>query len=96
VTILEFKQSLSQPEPPQGCAPLLQALWHDGRGDWSRAHLIAQDVPTQDGSRVHAYLHRKEGDLENARYWYRRAGIPEHESTLDAEWEEIATSLLEK
>ena len=53
---------------------VLLALWWDARGDWKRAHEIAQDVSDADGAWVHAYLHRKEGDLGNAAYWYRRAG----------------------
>ena len=55
---------------------LLRALQLDKDGDWDRAHGIAQSVSSQNGSRVHAYLHRKEGDLANASYWYSRAGIP--------------------
>jgi hypothetical protein len=94
VTIDEFRQSLREKEPPPGCSSLLQALWYEARGDWNRAHTIAQDVPTSAGSRVHAYLHRKEGDVENARYWYRRAAEPVSQSSLDAEWEEIVKRLL--
>src|SRR5436189_5326816 len=56
---------------------LLQALWYDGRGDWNRAHELAQDVDDANGAWVDAYLHRKEGDPSNARYWYRRAQPPE-------------------
>ncbi len=75
-------------------SPLLEALWYDARGDWERAHQIAQEVETSEGSWVHAYLHRKEGDLGNARYWYSRAGRnPEHAS-LDAEWRAICEALL--
>src|SRR5947207_3353376 len=51
----------------------LLALWWDARGDWEKAHQVAQDVAGRDGAWVHAYLHRKEGDLGNAGYWYRQA-----------------------
>jgi hypothetical protein len=46
------------------------------------------------GNWVHAYLHRKEGDLGNAGYWYRRAGQPVATTTLADEWAEIVTTLL--
>ncbi len=55
-------------------SPALVALWHDAKGDWARAHEVAQDIDDATGSWVHAYLHRKEGDEGNAAYWYRKAG----------------------
>ena len=75
---------------------MLQALWHDARGDWERAHECAQEDHGRDGSWVHAYLHRKEGDLGNAGYWYSRAGrpVPEKSVTLDAEWDAMARELV--
>ena len=72
----------------------LRALWHERRGDWKRAHKIAQDSAGREGAWVHAYLHRKEGDLRNARYWYRRSGRPESERTLEQEWKSIVAALL--
>ena len=48
------------------------------------------------GAWVHAYLHRKEGDLANADYWYRRAGQPACDGPLDDEWAAIVETLLEK
>jgi hypothetical protein len=96
MTLEEFRASAAEGStPPAGSAPLLQALWHDARGDWARAHEVAQEIETRDGSWVHAYLHRKEGDPDNARYWYHRAGRPEFHGTLEAEWDTIATALLE-
>jgi hypothetical protein len=94
MTLVEFQQSVAAPEPPPGLAPLLLALWHDARGDWATAHQIAQDVDDESGAWVHAYLHRKEGDLGNAAYWYRRARKPQALATLEEEWAEIATELL--
>ena len=81
---------------PAGLPAALQALWHDARGDWDAAHGAAQDDSSRDGSWVHAYLHRKEGDLGNAGYWYARAGrsAPARTVTLEAEWETIARALL--
>lgn len=73
----------------EGLPPLLEALWWDARGDWERAHRVAQGIETAEGAWVHAYLHRKEGDLSNADYWYRRAGRTRPQGTLDAEWESL-------
>lgn len=72
----------------------LLALWWDAKGDWNRAHEIAQDVSGADGAWVHAYLHRKEGDLGNAAYWYRRAGRDVAVGDLRAEWEGIVGEML--
>ena len=72
---------------------LLRALQLDKEGDWDSAHTIAQSIPSQNGSRVHAYLHRKEGDLSNASYWYRRAGISVPRLSLDQEWQELFDEL---
>ena len=68
--------TLEQAQPPGGLSPLLQALWWDAKGNWRRAHAIAQEIETPDAAWVHAYLHRKEGDDWNAGYWYRRSGRP--------------------
>src|SRR5215471_15066002 len=93
MTLDEFKRTLStDAAPPLG--PLVRALWHDARGDWEAAHAIAQDVDDEEGAWVHAYLHRKEGDLSNARYWYRRARQPEATDSLGSEWERIVSALL--
>jgi hypothetical protein len=95
MTLAELQSSVQEASTPAaGLSPLLQALWHDARGDWDRAHTLAQEVETRDGAWVHAYLHRKEGDPDNARYWYRRAGRPESAAPLDEEWNEIAGALL--
>ena len=89
-----FKASLTDAAPPAQISPLLAALWHAGKGEWTSAHEIAQEDESETGSWVHAYLHRVEGDESNAGYWYRRAKKPHAKSTLDAEWEEIARALL--
>jgi hypothetical protein len=89
-----FRQSLADPCPPAGLGPALEALWHDARGDFDRAHELAQSDEGGAGDWVHAYLHRKEGDAGNAGYWYRRAGKPVCCETVDAEWEAIARALL--
>ncbi|MCW5909461.1 MAG: hypothetical protein KIT62_00215 [Cyclobacteriaceae bacterium] len=93
MTLSEFKLSLKEQQPPQ-VAVLLQALWYDAKGDWEKAHNLAQDVHTADGSWIHAYLHRKEGDTGNAQYWYYRANRKMPKQTLEEEWEFIAGELL--
>jgi hypothetical protein len=97
MTFAEFEASVQQGQNPAAdLGPLLRALWYDARGDWNKAHELAQEVESRDGAWVHAYLHRKEGDPDNARYWYRRAGRAESGATLPAEWDEIARALLDE
>lgn len=95
MTFDAFVRSLDATAPP-AVSPLLQALWHEAKGHWDEAHGLAQDVETSAGAWVHAYLHRKEGDAGNARYWYRRAGQPEATDSLSAEWTRIVTALLDR
>jgi len=94
-TLAEFKASLAAASPPADLPPALEALWRAGKGDWEGAHRIAQETKTPDGDWIHAYLHRVEGDLSNARYWYAKAGRPAAAGPLEAEWDEIASALLE-
>jgi hypothetical protein len=94
MTLEDFRASLATPAPPPGLPPALAGLWWDAKDDWARAHDCAQDQDDAAGSLVHAYLHRKEGDLSNAAYWYRRAGRPVAAGPLAAEWESLAAELL--
>jgi hypothetical protein len=71
MTPAEFKRSLSQSTPPATCSPALVALWWAARGDWNAAHEIVMKHDDADCAWVHAHLHRVEGDVSNARYWYR-------------------------
>lgn len=94
MTLDDYLASTRQSHPPAGLTPPLLALWHDKRGDWDAAHGVAQDIDDATGSWIHAYLHREEGDLGNAAYWYRRAGRPVATASLDDEWREIVSALL--
>lgn len=94
MTFDDFRQSLTATAPLAGLTPALAGLWWDGKGDWKRAHESAQQDEGGEGSWVHAYLHRKEGDQGNAAYWYSRAGKPVCREPLDAEWVRIAKALL--
>jgi hypothetical protein len=93
MTLAEFQSTIATGNPPD-VAPLLLALWYDASGDWDRAHSIAQDVDDADGALVHAYLHRKEGDIANAGYWYRQARRPVANDSLESEWTRIVDELL--
>jgi len=91
----EFIDSLEQDTCPARIEPCLQALWHDARGDWHRAHAIVQAIDSRMAARIHAYLHRKEGDDWNARYWHRHAGTEfPADMSLAAEWDGLVRALL--
>ena len=90
----EFKLSLAAKTPPSGLGELVQALWHEAKGDWGRAHAIVQAHKGKASARVHAYLHRKEGNLDNANYWYERAGRAMPKNSLEQEWETLVATLL--
>jgi hypothetical protein len=95
MNLADFRASVSQPTPPASISPALCALWYDAKGDWNAAHDVTQ-ASSLDLDWVHAYLHRKEGDLGNAGYWYRRAGKPVVSGSLEDEWNAIAQALLAK
>ena len=90
----EFRESLSQDSPPKELSIALAGLWWDAKGDWEKAHESAQRDEGRAGAWVHAYLHRKEGDADNAGYWYRRARKPVSDQSLSEEWTTIASTLL--
>jgi hypothetical protein len=89
-----FLDSLKTGSPPATAVPLLRAVWHGLHGEWEDAHQIAQDDTSTEGAWVHAWLHRIEGDLDNARYWYRRAQRDEADGDLREEGKSIAAFLL--
>ncbi|MGB9365774.1 MAG: hypothetical protein WCE79_07160 [Xanthobacteraceae bacterium] len=94
MTPVDLQDSVSADTPPLGLAPTVQALWWAAKGDWEKAHKIVQDDESREAAWVHAYLHRVEGDLPNARYWYSTAGKPVAAGALEAEWQAIAAALL--
>jgi hypothetical protein len=94
MTLEQLRASLSRPQPSPALPPLLAALWWDARGDWNQAHEIGQAETGADAAWVHAYLHRKDGDIANSSYWYSRAHQPRCTLPLDAEWEQIVSALL--
>jgi hypothetical protein len=95
MTPAEFKQSLKSRIPDGGLSPALTALWWAGKDDWDKAHKIVMSEDGADCAWIHAYLHRVEGELDNARYWYRQARRKPATGELASEWTEIAAALLE-
>jgi hypothetical protein len=89
-----FEQSLDGQGPPAAASDLIKALWYERKGDWTKAHEIAQDIDTPDAARVHAYLHRREGDNSNAAYWDRQAGQATPRCNMDDEWRALVKRLL--
>ena len=90
----EFKVSLAEDAPRAGLSVPLAALWWDAKGDWARAHSLVDELETVEGMAVHAYLHRKEGSVSNADYWYQRSGRGFHRPALDTEWAALVEGLL--
>jgi hypothetical protein len=94
VKTADFRASLLGAAPEPRLGPPLAGLWWAAKGDWHQAHRIVQDDPTREAAWVHAYLHRVEGDLGNAGYWYRQAGQPVANSSLETEWDAIVSALI--
>lgn len=94
MTLDEFRATLRAAAPPEGLSPSLEALWRIANDEWDAAHRLVQSGAGAEGAWVHAHLHRIEGDLTNASFWYRRAGRPVCKVPLDDEWAEIAEDLL--
>lgn len=93
MTVEQFHASLKTETPPK-MSVLAEALWHEGKGNWQKAHELVQDVETREAALIHAYLHRKEGDEGNAAYWYQRAGERKPSVSLQEEWRELVARFL--
>lgn len=93
-TLTDFKASLNSEQPGSGLSVQLKGLWYDGKGDWHQAHAQVDHLDDQASAWVHAYLHRKEGDIGNADYWYRRARKIRPDVSLQEEWEQLVLQLL--
>ena len=90
----EYTASIKNEQPSSELSEILRSLWWDKKGDWDTAHAIAQGITTPQGSAVHAYLHREEGVLWNADYWYSRAGRIRPDIPLEAEWKLLVDEML--
>lgn len=89
-----LKEFLSSDPSKWKDSPILLALWFDGRGQWEEAHGQVDQMSGKAAARVHAYLHRKEGDQWNADYWYSKAGERRSSQSLEQEWEELVNRFL--
>lgn len=89
-----FIKSLEELTPPNELSVQQQALWYDGHGAWKKAHDLIDQLGDPISTRIHAYLHRKEGDAWNADYWYTRAGEKRPNITLEQEWEMLVKRYL--
>lgn len=58
-------------------------------GKWDEAHRLVQQASDRSSCLIHAYLHRAEGDMDNASYWYQRAGEEMPENSLQTEWQRL-------
>jgi len=92
--LADFRRSLEDGELPKGMGLELRSLHLDGQGDWDAAHGLIDHRKGPDCSRIHAYLHRKEGDLANADFWYSRAGETRPDGSIEEEWEELVERFL--
>ncbi len=90
----KFRESIESNQPPATISDHLKALWYDAKGDWQQSHNIIQDIEDKNADWIHAYLHRKEKDIGNADYWYRRAGKIRPQISLQQEWEIITQELI--
>lgn len=95
MTLADFEASLAKDQPSADLRLHLQALWYDRNGNWKAAHDLIDQLTDRHSAHVHAYLHRKEGDLWNADYWYNRAGKRRPQVSLDEEWQMLVKSYLE-
>lgn len=93
-TLTEFKASLNADQPTGGLSVQLKSLWYDGKGDWHEAHAQVDQLSDQQSAWVHAYLHRKEGDIWNADYWYSKAKQTRPDVSLEKEWEQLVMAFL--
>ena len=94
MTFSEFEASLKLDQPNTNISTPLKALWYDGKGDWNKAHDEVDHLSDLSSSRIHAYLHRKEGDIWNANYWYNKAKEVRPDISLEEEWKQLVMRFL--
>ena len=86
-----FTETITLPSVPSGLSIYLESLWFDAKGEWNKAHKLIDHLEDKDAAWLHAYLHRKEGDISNADYWYRKAGKTRPSVSLKEEWENLVS-----
>lgn len=96
MTYDEFILTIENNQLPSNLPLYLQALWYDAKGEWQKAHSLIDSLDDKNSCLVHAYLHRKEGDISNADYWYMRAHAQRPSESLQKEWQNLTMQLLLK
>jgi hypothetical protein len=91
-----FQESLANASPEAHFSVFLKSLWYDAKGDWDQAHALIDQLPGTDAAWLHAYLHRKEGDIWNADYWYARAKKTRPSCSLEEEWANLVDYFIKK
>ena len=94
MTYDEFILTIENNELPSNLPLYMQALWWDAKNNWQKAHSLIDSLDDNNSCWVHAYLHRKEGDIGNADYWYRRARKQRPSVSLQDEWKTLTIDLL--
>ena len=89
-----FIELIKESKPPSSLKGIYLGLWYAKKNNWDLAHNIVQDINTDTASWIHAYLHRVEGDIGNANYWYNRAGKKSSTESLEIELNNIIRSIL--
>ena len=92
-TLVAFEASLRLEQPADNLSAALKSLWYDAKGDWHMAHAQVDHLSDASSQWVHAYLHRKEGDIWNADYWYKKAGQTRPDISLEEEWKQLVLQL---
>ena len=88
-----FIKLTKESNPSDTLSGIHLALWYAMNNNWDMAHNIVQDISTDTASWIHAYLHRVEGDLSNANYWYNRASKIASTESLESELNNIIKSV---
>ena len=91
-----FKESLVVDKPDAQLSTILKSLWYDAKGDWDQAHALIDQLGDRDSAWVHAYLHRKEGDIWNADYWYARTKKTRPSYSLEEEWSNLLAYFIDR
>ena len=76
-------------KPSNKLAGVHLAIWYAVKDNWDMAHNIVQDINTETAYWIHAYLHRVEGDISNAYYWYNHAKKEPSLASLESELNDI-------
>ncbi|QES91024.1 hypothetical protein E0W69_018615 [Rhizosphaericola mali] len=89
-----FLQSLNNHQPTEDFSAELQALWWIRKDQWNIAHDMVQNLSSKNAALIHALLHKIEGDIWNANYWYANANSNNPNISIEKEWENLVKKIL--